>query len=77
MMNKLYERPPMLLFLSCDLFCERREMLGEMRWLTEDIFLQISDATAQPFPLMQRSSLLPLQPTLGRLLGDIRRPELK
>ena len=51
MMNKLYERPPMLLFLSCDLFCERREMLGEMRWLTEDIFLQISDATAQPFPL--------------------------
>ena len=51
MMNKLYERPPMLLFLSYDLFCERREMLGEMRWLTEDIFLQISDATAQPFPL--------------------------
>ena len=58
MMNKLYERPPMLLFLSYDLFCERREMLGEMRWLTEDIFLQISDATAQPFPLSRQEAVI-------------------
>ena len=58
MMNRLYERPPVLLFLPHDLFCERRDGRRWEEGFAEDIFLILAGNELAVYGFTSRSALL-------------------